>query len=85
MNEPKNTMAIFFNDHQDGNRPHWRAKITLDGKNYEAGLWPAKSGTPGVFSGMVRDEWKPDNSSRYPSREEPIIAPPPETDDGIPF
>ena len=53
---------LFVNDNPEGNRPHMRGYIKLDGVKYEFACWPAKSGKPGVFSGKVQPERQRDQS-----------------------
>lgn len=55
-NNKGDTMRITILQQQnpEGNRPHFKGFITLDGKEYEFGAWPSKSGKAGVFSGTLK-------------------------------
>ena len=55
-NNPKpDSVAIFWNNPAEGsNQPHFKGYVTVDGREYEFGAWPAKSGKEGAYSGPLK-------------------------------
>ena len=47
---------LFQAENPEGNRPHFKGFLKINGQKLEFACWPAKSGKPGVYSGKVTPE-----------------------------
>lgn len=54
---------IFKNQKEGERMPVWKGFATIDGKEYELALRPAKNGKPDVYSGTIKP--KQNYSPRY--------------------
>ena len=54
--ESSGFIDIFVNDNPEGNRPHIKGFVKINGEKLEFAAWPARSGKPGVYSGKVQPE-----------------------------
>ena len=73
--------------------PVWKGFVTVDGKEYELAMWPARSGKPDAYSGTLKPKQaRPAGGGYAPSYNPPVTTYPtieptyePELDDEIPF
>ena len=56
MTDTTGFIDLFVNDNPEGNRPHFKGFVKINGEKLEFACWPAKSGKPGVYSGKVQPE-----------------------------
>ena len=84
--ETSGFIDLFQVDRPDGNKPHYKGFIKLNGEKLEFACWPAKSGKPGVYSGKVKPAQERGETASYASAGSSGAMPAsPVLDDSIPF
>ncbi len=75
-------ITLFDNTPAEGNRPHYKGYLKIDGVEHEFALWPAKDGKKG-FSG----KYKPREAREVPpaAKQEIVKLQATVLDDEIPF
>jgi hypothetical protein len=64
MEQKENTIVIFKNNKKlNDKHPDYTGKVNVDGVTKDISLWVKEGKSGKFFSGLVKEEWKPNNHS----------------------